>query len=335
MRKRFAFLIAGAVLAFLVGVGALRAYARWLIVRRDTVPKRPVEKALFDPKKPTIFIVHGLSGSAYQEDLILRPAFERFCNVETFDLPGHGEAPPLPRSQRRVKELAEQLGEQFELRMHELGVEKVVVLGISFGGEIVRRLTIERPELFSAHVAFEAPYRGNYAPAWHRRAYKGLYYWYRATEPTLDAMARQVLIETVWDIAHNFGGIEEDDSNLYESAELLKTAEHTTLYNDRQKHAESLLDYIREILCYDGKQHIGRYDPTLPTLLIKGEKTDDAIVKTTDALYNELFPRVDIVRKVTMPNLRHQAPHRFPADFAEHVERFLAEIGLINNDSPE
>ena len=329
MRKT-ALLFAGALVALVTSFGLFRAYAHRLVNRRDSIPKRAITKAPFDPKKPTIFMVHGLSGSAYQLDLVLRPTLERFANVETFDIPGHGDTDPLPREIRNIEGLVEALRTAFTLRMQELGLEKVSVLAISLGGEITLRLAIDHPDLFTSVTLFEPPYRGEYASVFQRKGYQALYRLYRMLKPGLDPLSKQVLIETVWDISHNFGGIEEDHSTKYESVAVRETNEHASCWNDRQKHGESLLDYVRMVLSYDGKEHIGRYDPNLPTLLIKGEETNDAIVATTDALYNDLFPKMRApIRKVSIPGLKHRALYRFPTLAAEILESFYQEIGLL------
>lgn len=326
--RRIAFWLASTALALVVAVGAFRAYAHWLVRRRDTLPMRNAPKARFDPEKPTIFLFHGLSGSAFQLDMILRPAFERFANVETFELPGHGNADPILSAQRTIAGLSAWAAEAVVERLDALGIEQATILGISLGGEVVLRLATDRPDLFNAVVLFEPPYRGKYASRWQRKGFAGIYRWYRFIKPSLDTLSRKVLIETVWNISNMWGGIEEDDGSRYESSAIAEMNVYTSSWNDRQKDSESLLDYVQEVLSYDGKAHIDRYDAHMPTLLIKGGETTDAIVATTDSLYDHLLPRLACLRRVVMPGLAHKAPYRYPTHFSDIVRKFFEDEEL-------
>jgi pimeloyl-ACP methyl ester carboxylesterase len=77
-----------------------------------------------------LVLVHGL-GSARTTWLPLLPALSLRYDVIAVDLPGHGESPPLPRTEPATPR---RLAKRLAALLDELGLERPHVMGSSLGG---------------------------------------------------------------------------------------------------------------------------------------------------------------------------------------------------------
>jgi pimeloyl-ACP methyl ester carboxylesterase len=93
---------------------------------------------------PAIIFVHGWTCDATSWDAQL-PAFSRTHRVITLDLPGHGQS-AFPKDGRFSMDL---FARAVEAVRKDAGVDRVVVIGHSMGGPVVRQYAL----LYPQHVA--------------------------------------------------------------------------------------------------------------------------------------------------------------------------------------
>ena len=116
--------------------------------------------------QPLVVLIHGLGLSRRLFDPMLDAFAARYA-VLTYDLYGHGESAPPPRT-ATLSLYAEQIVDLLDT----VGAERAALVGFSIGGMINRRFALDRPERLSAlaildgHVKVVArARRGSGAPA--------------------------------------------------------------------------------------------------------------------------------------------------------------------------
>ena len=105
-----------------------------------------------DPARPTVVLIHGLGLSRRLFDPMI-DSFAADFHVLTYDLYGHGESAPPPRT-ADLSLFAEQIRELLEVT----GVEKAALVGFSIGGMINRRFALDFPERLSALAIWSSPH---------------------------------------------------------------------------------------------------------------------------------------------------------------------------------
>ncbi len=102
----------------------------------------------FEPERPTLVFVHGLSGSS-SAWLPYEKIFENKYNLVTFDIRGHGRSKKFPNyPDYEIKNFAEDL---HELVSH-LNISKFVMISHSFASLIAAEYIKQHPENVSAAV---------------------------------------------------------------------------------------------------------------------------------------------------------------------------------------
>lgn len=97
---------------------------------------------------PYMFLVHGMLSDHRHWDPNLE-CLQRFVRPVLFDLWGHGDAPaPLDDARYLVRAMLD----EFERVREELGAERVMLCGQSFGASLTLRYSIEHPERVIAQV---------------------------------------------------------------------------------------------------------------------------------------------------------------------------------------
>jgi pimeloyl-ACP methyl ester carboxylesterase len=108
---------------------------------------------IFKPKRPTLFFVHGVSGSSSAWSAC-EHAFEKDYNVLSLDLRGHGKSARFPRSEDyTIPKFSEDLR---ELLKH-CGVKKCVLISHSFGTFVALDFVGKYQSMVSSAV-FISPY---------------------------------------------------------------------------------------------------------------------------------------------------------------------------------
>jgi pimeloyl-ACP methyl ester carboxylesterase len=98
-----------------------------------------------DPKKPTLFFIHGAGGSSRFWPVQLE-ALKARANTVAIDLPGHGQSDGPARSS--VEEIASEVMRGIEL----IAVPPVIPVGLSMGGAVTQQLLLSYPGRFPAAV---------------------------------------------------------------------------------------------------------------------------------------------------------------------------------------
>ncbi len=104
------------------------------------------------PSNPTIVLVHGLGVNRQMWQDYISVLSHRY-RVLTYDLYGHGETRRVP-SKISLSLFSKQLDDL----LHELRIDKCVVIGFSLGGMINRRFGMDFPHRVSALVVLNSPH---------------------------------------------------------------------------------------------------------------------------------------------------------------------------------
>ena len=102
--------------------------------------------------QPLVVLIHGLGLSRRLFDPMLDVFAARYA-VLTYDLYGHGESAPPPRT-ATLSLYAEQIVDLLDT----VGAERAALVGFSIGGMINRRFALDRPERLSALAILNSPH---------------------------------------------------------------------------------------------------------------------------------------------------------------------------------
>lgn len=121
---------------------------------------------------PTIVLLHGLlfDGGMWRGQVEALAALGR---VVVFDGPGHGKSEPGPRF--TIEDHAHALFDAF----HELGIERAICVGLSWGGMLAMRLAIQHPEKVAGLVIMDSS--ASAEPLTKRLKYRALIAMHRRT----------------------------------------------------------------------------------------------------------------------------------------------------------
>lgn len=100
-----------------------------------------------------VVLIHGL-GLCQDVWQWTRPALEDAYDVISYDLYGHGESSPPPRTPDLTL-----FSEQLNGLMRDLGLAQAVIVGFSLGGMICRRFALDHPAKARALVILNSPHR--------------------------------------------------------------------------------------------------------------------------------------------------------------------------------
>ena len=114
-----------------------------------------------DPsRQPTVVLIHGLGLSRRLFDPMIDAFAEHFA-VLLYDLYGHGESAPPPRTADLTL-----YAQQIAGLMDATGVDRAALVGFSIGGMINRRFAMDYPDRAAALVILNSPHdRGSAAQA--------------------------------------------------------------------------------------------------------------------------------------------------------------------------
>ncbi|MFZ2103436.1 MAG: alpha/beta hydrolase [Oricola sp.] len=101
-----------------------------------------LERASADADLPPVVFLHGASGNLADQMLAFRERLSGRADLLFVDRPGHGWSSRGPKS----NELPDGQAATIAALLDELGIEKAIVVGHSFGGAIAASFTLNHPE---------------------------------------------------------------------------------------------------------------------------------------------------------------------------------------------
>lgn len=102
---------------------------------------------------PDVVLIHGASGNLRDMTFSLAPRLAARYRVTVFDRPGLGHTDRINRTGATIRQQAELLSDA----ARQLGIERPVVLGHSYGGAVALAWAVHRPEHIAALVPLAAP----------------------------------------------------------------------------------------------------------------------------------------------------------------------------------
>jgi pimeloyl-ACP methyl ester carboxylesterase len=193
---------------------------------------------------PDLVMIHGLTGNLAVWHLRIVPELAEHFRVLTYDLRGHGHS-DTPRSGYTLDAMA---GDLLEL-LDELGLERPLIAGHSYGADIVLYHALRRPDRLSVAIAIEAA-----LPALEesRRSedWIGWSHWARALEdaghhvPETKRSDVRYMIRATIDLPKQWGPLKGLPRN---PGPLLKLLEETTLAEDYRHVGALTLDRVASI----------------------------------------------------------------------------------------
>ncbi|KPP87759.1 MAG: putative hydrolases or acyltransferases (alpha/beta hydrolase superfamily) [Rhodobacteraceae bacterium HLUCCO07] len=121
-----------------------------------TVDGHRVHAVVMGPDRadaPDLVLIHGLSGNTRDFTHSLAPALAARYRVIIFDRPGLGHSERINRTGATITQQADLLSRAAQ----QLGAERPIVLGHSYGGAVALAWAVRRPETLSALVLLSAP----------------------------------------------------------------------------------------------------------------------------------------------------------------------------------
>jgi len=102
---------------------------------------------------PDVVLIHGASGNLRDMTFSLAPRLAARYRVTVFDRPGLGHTDRINRTGATIRQQAELLSDA----ARQLGIERPVVLGHSYGGAVALAWAVHRPDHIAALVPLAAP----------------------------------------------------------------------------------------------------------------------------------------------------------------------------------
>lgn len=264
-------------------------------------------------KGPDVVLLHGLGGNLAIWFLHLVEMLRRDFRFTAYDLRGHGRS-DIPPTGYTTADMAEDLKDLLD----GLGMEKVHLVGHSWGADIAMHFTILYPERVMKLVVLEP----NIAALidWRKsKNWEGWAYWAKRLEEfgihvprekwhDVDYMLRQTV-----NIPIQYGPCKGQPRR---DKSLLHLLDDTTMVKDYEKVAGMTLDKVEAISC--------------PALALYGEKSHFRIT------YEYLRDHVPCCKTVLLQDGDHYGPLEHPEMLVEHLKSFLPpDDGLANSTLKE
>lgn len=236
-------------------------------------------------KKIPILVLHGWNLSAERFDLLVEELRKRKYIVFCFDLPGFGKE-PVPNKPFYLSDYVDFV----EKKLVDLHVEKINIIGHSFGGRIGIKMAAQNPNIVEKLILTGAPGINPVPKA------KVLFFLFLAKVG--NAFFSLPVISLLKDKARQL---------------LYRGAKATDFYNTDKRMRETFKNIINEDLVPYLKEI------NLPILLVWGK--EDLIVPVKVA--QEMFKFLKNAKLSIIPQARHGVPWTHPKAFADEVEKFI------------
>lgn len=251
-------------------------------------------------KGPDVVLIHGLGGNLAIWFLQLVGRLRDQFRFTAFDLRGHGKS-EMPPTGYTTRDMAEDL----KALLDALGLERVHIVGHSWGADIAMHFAILYPERVDKLVVVEP----NIAALieWRKsKDWEGWAYWAKRLEELgvhvpkekwhdVDYMLRQTA-----NIPIVYGPFK---GRARKQTWLLDLLDHTTIVKDYEKIAGMTLEKVENIRC--------------PILALYGKQSHFRIT------YEYLRDNVKNCRAVLLPDSDHYGPLENPELIIEHLKDYL------------
>jgi pimeloyl-ACP methyl ester carboxylesterase len=249
---------------------------------------------------PDVVMLHGFLGNLAVWHLYMAPILRREHRVTTYDLRGHGYSDVTPTGYT-----AADMVEDLRCFLDEMGIERPILVGHSFGADIAMYFSLRYPERVAKLVALEP----GLAALVHQRNDKDWIGW-AAWVAKLEEVGIHVPEDKRTD-AEFLLQLSLETPKFYGPARglprnrepLLHLIRKTTLLKDYEVVGDMTLDAVRTI--------------HTPTLLVYGRNSH--FISSYDFLHQAL-PNC---KPVLLPGGEHFGPLEQPELLTEHIQQFL------------
>jgi pimeloyl-ACP methyl ester carboxylesterase len=212
---------------------------------------------------PDVVMLHGLGGNLAVWHLGIIPALrERFRTI-TYDLRGHGYSDMPPTGYT-----AEDMAHDLSGLLDKLNIERCVLVGHSYGGDIALNFALLHPERAERIVAIEASLPA-LAQLRKRDEWEGWQYWSELLEryglhvPPEHRSDIGYLLRATAQLPKLWGPMR---GHARDAAAVLRTVDETTVVHDYEVVGQLTLENVRRVqtpvlLIYgDGSPYLASYD---------------------------------------------------------------------------
>ncbi|WP_425439302.1 alpha/beta fold hydrolase [Roseovarius azorensis] len=267
-----------------------------------------------DGSVPDLVLIHGASGNTRDMTFDLAPRLARNYRVIVLDRPGLGYTARLNRSGATITEQADLL----QRAAAELGAERPIVLGHSYGGAVALAWAVTRPDRIAALVMVAGA-----AKPWDT----GLSAYYRVlSHPVLGPLAIPFLTAFVRDerveqaVGEIFAPQEPPEGYLEHIGAGLTLRRHSLRANALQR--ANLLGEIEAL-------H-RRYDEiSVPTEIVHG-RADTTVGLTIHS--EPLSRQIAGANLTTLDGIGHMPHHSAPEEVIAAIRRAAVRAGLRRAD---
>jgi pimeloyl-ACP methyl ester carboxylesterase len=260
---------------------------------------------------PDIVMLHGFLGNLAVWHLYMAPVLRREHRVTTYDLRGHGYSDVTPTGYTTAD-----MAEDLRCFLDEMGIERPILVGHSFGADIAMYFSLLYPERVAKLVALEP----GLAALVHLRNDKDWIGW-AAWVAKLEEVGIHVPEDKRTD-AEYLLQLSLETPKFYGPARglprnrepLLHLIRNTTLLKDYEVVGDMTLDAVRTI--------------QTPTLLVYGR--DSHFISSYDYLHTAL-PNC---KSVLLPGGEHFGPLEQPELLTEHILQFVKKPALASDLPP-
>ncbi len=247
-----------------------------------------------NPGNPTVVLIHGLGVNRQMWQDYVSELSRRY-HVLTYDLHGHGESRCEP-SKISLSLLSKQLNDL----LHELQIDKCVVIGFSLGGMINRRFAMDYPHRVSALVILNSP---------HER----------------DPEEQQIIEKRVNDTAEKgpHGTLDESIARWFTPEFRSKRPDVISEVRGWISRNDPTVYFQSRVVLAKGVTELIRPQPPLafPTLVVTCENDSGSTPSMSYGIASEIVDsRVEIV-----PKLQHLGLLENSAEFLGPIEDFLTD----------
>ncbi len=259
---------------------------------------------------PDLVLLHGSGGNLRDFTLDIAPKLATSYRVIMFDRPGHGYTDRVTDTGTTIKEQAHLLAEA----ARQLGAEKPIVLGHSFGGSVALAWAAHEPESIAALIPLAAP-----SNPWS----SDLPFFYKVTShPFIAPIVNPVIAGLVPETRVETGVASVFSPNAVPAGYLDHFGAGLTLRRDSLRanalQRRNLLGEIKALVPFYSKIDV-------PTEIVHGEI--DLTVGLS--IHSELL--VDQIKGATLTRLKdvaHMPHHAAPDEVISAVHRVAYRAGL-------
>ena len=251
---------------------------------------------------PDVVMLHGFLGNLAVWHLYMVPLLRREFRVTTYDLRGHGYSEVTPSGYS-----AGDMAEDLRFFLDELGIEKPILIGHSFGADICMYFALKYPERVPKMLALEP----GLAALVHERKREDWIGW-DAWVAKLEEVGLKVPPEKRTDLEYLLT-LSLETPKFYGPARglprnrepLLNLLRNTTITKDYEEIGELTLDAVRRI--------------HTPTLLVYGKKSHFM------SSYDFIHTALPDCRTILLPGGEHFGPLEQPELLTQHILEFLRD----------